>query len=63
VDTEWISTTEAARRMGLTPRTIYRLIDGGDLPAYRFGRLIRIREVDLVQFIERCRIAPGQLDK
>jgi excisionase family DNA binding protein len=60
-DTDWISTTEAARRLGLTPRTIYRLIDTGDLVAYRFGRVIRVRPDDLDAFIEASRITPGTL--
>lgn len=61
MDTEWLSTTEAAQRLGLTPRTIYRLIDAGDLPAYRFGRVIRVRADDLEDFVESCRIEPGTM--
>ncbi len=58
---EWLSTSEAAKRLGMTARTIYSFIDAGSLPAYRFGRVIRIREVDLAAFIESCRIEPGTL--
>lgn len=46
----------------MTPRTVYRFIDTGELAAYRFGRVIRVRTVDLAGFIERCRITPGSLD-
>ena len=42
-ETDWLSTQEAARRLGITPRTLYRFIDHGELPAYRFGRVIRLR--------------------
>ena len=59
---EWLSTNETARRLGLTPRTVYRFIDAGELPAYRIGRVIRVKVVDLEQFIESCRIVPGSLD-
>lgn len=59
---EWLSTNETARRLGLTPRTVYRFIDAGELPAYRFGRVIRVKVVDLERFIESCRIRPGSLD-
>lgn len=58
---EWLSTIETARRLGVTPRTVYSFINNGDLVAYRFGRVIRIRETDLASFIESCRIAPGSL--
>ncbi len=46
----------------MTPRTLYRFIDDGQLPAYRFGRVIRLKEDEVEEFIERCRIEPGTLD-
>ncbi len=58
----WLSTAEAARRLGITPRTLYRFIDEGQLPAYRFGRVIRLKENEVDTFIDACRIAPGSLD-
>ena len=61
-DKAWLSTSEAAQRLGVTRRTIYRLIDLGDLPAYKLGRVIRIREEDMQAFMEAARIQPGTLD-
>ena len=58
----WLGTKDAAARMGLTLRSLYRFIDEGDLPAYKFGRVIRIKEADVDRFIESCRIMPGQLE-
>ena len=52
-ETEWLSTQEAARRLGITPRTLYRFIDHGELPAYRFGRVIRLRSHEVDEFINR----------
>jgi excisionase family DNA binding protein len=59
---EWLSTQEAARRLGITPRTLYRFIDHGDLPAYRFGRVIRLQAKEVSRFIESSRIKPGELE-
>lgn len=58
----WLSTLKAADRMGITTRTLYRFIDRGDLPAYRFGRVIRLRLSDVDSFIEQCKVEPGSLE-
>ncbi|MGV3758530.1 MAG: helix-turn-helix domain-containing protein [Actinomycetota bacterium] len=58
----WLSTQDAAKRLGITPRTLYRFIDQGELPAYRLGRVIRLKQEDVDQFIEGSRIEPGSLE-
>ena len=58
----WLSTREAADQLGITTRTLYRLIDGGQLPAYKFGRVIRLKESEVDAFVERSRIIPGELE-
>ena len=58
----WMSTAEAARSLGITPRTLYRLIDEGQIAAYKFGRVIRLKEEDVEAFIEASRIQPGSLE-
>jgi len=59
---EWMSTKEAAEHLGVTLRSLYRFIDEGDLPAFKFGRVIRLKATDVDAFIETCRIAPGSLE-
>lgn len=61
-DIEWLSTQEAARRLGVTTRTLYRFVDQGELPAYRMGRVIRVKATDVDVFIEASRIEPGTLE-
>ena len=61
-DIEWLSTQEASRRLGITTRTLYRFVDQGDLPAYRMGRVIRLKASDIDSFIESSRIEPGTLE-
>src|ERR1700722_9798341 len=60
--TEWLGTKEASARLGITLRSLYRFIDEGDLAAYKFGRVIRMKVEDVDRFIESCRIQPGQLE-
>ena len=61
-DIEWLSTQEAARRLGITTRTLYRFVDQGEIPAYRMGRVIRLKATDVDTFIEGSRIEPGTLE-
>lgn len=58
----WLSTAAAAERIGITPRTLYRFIDQGDIAAYRFGRVIRLKQDEVDTFIEGSRITPGTLE-
>ena len=57
----WLSTREAAAQLGVTTRTLYRLIDSGQVPAYKFGRVIRLKEHEVEAFVEGARIGPGEL--
>ena len=50
------------KRLGITNRTLYRFIDEGLLPAYRFGRVIRLQQKEVDAFIQRSRIEPGTLE-
>jgi excisionase family DNA binding protein len=58
---EWLSTPAAAERLGITARTLYRFIDEGQLPAFRFGRVIRLKKADVDAYIESCRVEPGSM--
>ena len=50
---EWFGAPAAAR---------YLLINAGEIPAYKIGRVIRLRRVEVDDFIERSRVGPGELD-
>jgi excisionase family DNA binding protein len=44
---EFLTTKEAAERLGITPRRVQALIEAGRLPAQKFGRDYMIKEADL----------------
>jgi excisionase family DNA binding protein len=48
---------EAATVLGVTPRTVWTLVQAGTLPAVRFGRSVRIDPADLRRFIDRAKQA------
>lgn len=41
-----------AKELGVTMRLLYKLLDAGELPAYRFGRVIRVKRADVDAFLE-----------
>ncbi len=58
----------AAELLGVTNRTIYALIDEGDLQAEitrpsgpKGRRVIRIHSAAIARFLERSRVSPGEL--
>ena len=58
----WLGTQDAARHLGITPRTLYRLINEGEIPAYKLGRVLRLRLTDVETFLESARVQPGDLE-
>jgi excisionase family DNA binding protein len=62
LDTEGISTAEAARWLGVRRATLAKWLDEGRIPSYVLGqRLRRVRFEDLEAFLEECRVRPGTL--
>jgi PTS system nitrogen regulatory IIA component len=51
----FLTTEEVLRYLKVTPRTIYRLIRAGELPAVRIGRQWRFRRTDLNEWLDRQR--------
>ena len=42
---------EVAQQLRLAPRSLWRLIDRGELKVHRFGRAVRISPADLAAFV------------
>lgn len=61
-DDGWLSTGEVADRLGVASRTVYRLINDGQLEAFHIGRAIKVRASEIARFLEAARLSPGDLD-
>lgn len=48
-----MTVAEVAGKLRVSNMTVYRLVNSGQLPAVRVGRGYRIREGDLVKYLER----------
>jgi len=57
----WLGVGAAAGRLGVANKTVYRLINDGVLIGYRIGRVIRVKESDLLAYEASQMIQPGDL--
>ena len=51
----FLSVAEVAVKLDLSPKTVRRMIDRGDLPAHRIGRLVRVGERSLAGYLGKAR--------
>jgi len=52
-----LTTQEVANILKVTVRTVYSLLESGELPGVKIGRVWRVSEDDLQAFIARQKIA------
>ena len=50
---ELLNISDVAKRLKVSETTIRRLIASGKLRSFRVGDLIRIREQDLIEYVEQ----------
>ena len=50
-----MSTAEVARFLGVTKRHVYRLVQEGQLPHYKWNRLLRFDRVEMAAWREQFR--------
>lgn len=49
----WLTVNQACRRLKLSRAALFRLIDEGELPAYRIGWMIRLRVAEVEAYRRR----------
>jgi len=54
-DYRWLSPGQVAARLGLSVRDVYRLIDVGELPAYRIAGTLRLLVSEVEEYLRRGR--------
>lgn len=60
-DKGFLTVKEIAEYLSLKDLAVYRLVQRGDLPSYKFGRQIRIKKEDFDRFLENSRqLSTGQ---
>ncbi|HEV2808915.1 MAG TPA: helix-turn-helix domain-containing protein [Acidimicrobiales bacterium] len=54
-----MSTAEVARFLGVTKRHVYRLVQEGRVPHYKWGRLLRFHPGEIAAWLDEFRRSPG----
>jgi excisionase family DNA binding protein len=57
---DMISTSEAGRMLGITSKTIIRMIESSQIPGYRINFVWRLRRQDVSDYLEAHRYKPDQ---
>jgi excisionase family DNA binding protein len=57
----WLGVPALAKELGVTLRTVYAILDAGEIPCYRIRRVLRIKRVDVDAYLERAKVEPGEL--
>lgn len=58
---DWLGAPTLAKELGITLRTVYAILDSGDIPSYKIRRVIRIKRADVDEYLERVKVRPGDL--
>ena len=53
-----LTVADVAELLVLNQQTVRNMIDRGDLPAFKVGRRVRIRQADLADFLAREPVVP-----
>jgi excisionase family DNA binding protein len=51
MNTPLLNIRQAAARLCIAPKTLYKWVESGQIPYVRIGRLIRFRDADLDKWI------------
>lgn len=62
-ETRFSTVSEVAEVLRVSHMSVYRLIHQGTLPAYRFGRIMRIPTIAVWDYIKGHRVNPTSLEK
>lgn len=58
----WRSSKQAAEHLGVSLSTLYKLVNDGEVVAYRPSRSLQFKLEDLDSYLEGTRVQPGDLD-
>ncbi|WP_069801649.1 helix-turn-helix domain-containing protein [Thermogemmatispora onikobensis] len=60
---EWLTATEAGKLIGVTRRTMVRVVERGEITGYRIASAWRFKRSDIEAYLEAHRYGPGRLPR
>lgn len=61
--TEYLTVETAAQKLGVDPKTVYRLINAREIKAFAVGRVYRIEQQDLEDFVRQSKLKVARAPK
>lgn len=55
---EYLSLEEVSEQLGVTYQLIYKMVRSGELPAIKLGKLYRVSQTDLDEFLHTRKVRP-----
>lgn len=57
---EMLSTSDVGKMLGVTSKTVIRMIENGQLPGYRVNFVWRVKRGDVEDYLRAHKFRPGQ---
>jgi excisionase family DNA binding protein len=57
---EMLSTSDVGKMLGVTSKTVIRMIESGQIPGYRVNFVWKVRRGDVEDYLEAHRYRPDQ---
>jgi len=59
----WLTANQAGKVLGVSGRTVIRMMEDGDLPGYKIGSVWKFKQGDVETYIESRRFRGGKAAK
>lgn len=60
---DFLRIRDVSDKLDVSDRSVWRLVEDGQLPVHKFGSSTRIRRKDLDAYIDRCRYQRNKVDE
>lgn len=55
IDEQWLRVGDVAKKLGVSEKTVHRLVQRGELVGYKMGRILQFRPLEIEEYLKRIR--------